>query len=216
MDIEGARDTRGQQRLIRHPIAIIIDEVAGFDRWLARNRNQALGRTLRTSEGSTLGRAVDDFAERTLHARAIVRHAIAVIVPLIAELRRGRAHVAVVILAIGSIRDVPLRLKARLGFRVAIAKAVLVEVSIPGDDLGVIVDDAIAIVVDVVTLFGRVGMSGRDRVVAVAAPLHEPGLRATCRDFERITKAVFVHIPVEHHGLGAAGLFDLQALVFHP
>jgi hypothetical protein len=123
---------------------------------------------------------------------------------LVAYLESGRTHIGVVIIAIGGIGHITVRLKTGFRLDIGIAEAVVVEVHVPGDDLGIVIDHAIAIVIDAVTLLGRIGVHVRVVVVAILGDLRKPFSFAACADKSRVPKPVPVDVAIECRRLGAA------------
>jgi hypothetical protein len=214
MNLDLACDASRQQALVHDSIAVIIDAVTYFERRRALERHTTFGRAFGRSGRSALGRALHQLAERALHLRPIVRDAATVIVYVVTDLRRGRAHIGGVIIAIGGIRDVALRPKTRLLVDIGISEAVLVEVQVPGDELGIVVHHAIAIIIDVVTLLRRLRMHVRIAIVTVLGNLRKPGAFTPSAQLGRVPKTVAIDVAIERRRLGAALALDRDACIF--
>jgi hypothetical protein len=132
---------------------------------------------------------------------------------LIAHLWSDRTHIGAVIIAICGIRDVAVWLKTGFGLDIGVAEAVVVEVQVPGDDLGIVVDHAVAIVIDAVTLLGRLRMRIRVVIVAILGDLRKPLSFAACADLTWVTKPVPVDVAIERRRLGAASALEIDASV---
>jgi hypothetical protein len=134
---------------------------------------------------------------------------------LVAHLRSDRTHIGAVIIAICGIGHVAVWLKTGFGLDIGVAEAVVVEVQVPGDDLGIVVDHAVAIVIDAVTLLGRLRMRIRVVVVAILGDLRKPFSFAACADLTWVTKPVPVDVAIERRRLGAACTLEIDAGVIN-
>jgi hypothetical protein len=90
---------------------------------------------------------------------------------LVAELRCGRTHGPVCVVTVRGIRHISVGPETRLHLEVTVPEAILVDVEVPGDELGIVVDDPIAVVIDAIALLGRVGMHVRVGIITVLGNL---------------------------------------------
>jgi hypothetical protein len=127
---------------------------------------------------------------------------------LVAELRCGRTHGPVCVVTVRGIRHISVGPKTRLLLEVAISKAILVEVEVPSDELGIVVDDPIAVVVDAIALLGRVGMHVRVGIITVLGNLRKPGAFTPSTQLGRVSKTVAIDVPIERRRLRAAFAVD--------
>jgi hypothetical protein len=130
---------------------------------------------------------------------------------LVARFSSDRTHIRVVIIAICGIGHVAVRMKTGLRLHIGVSEAIVVEVQVPGDDLGIVVDHAIAIVINAVTLLGRLGMRIGVVVVTILRDLRKPFSLAACADLTWVTKPVSVDVAIERRRLGTAPALKIDA-----
>src|SRR5690606_17370178 len=138
-----------------------------------------------------------------------------VVVELVAELGRVGPGVRVAVVAVAGGGDVAARRRARrLGHRL-VAVAVRVGVAVPGGRVhGVLVDDAVAVVVDVVAGLDPTRKDARVGVVAVVVGLDVALGRGAGGDRgRRVTVPVVVGVRVEGLLARGAGLVDVAVAV---